>query len=71
MPYAAPELQARAAHGCAADCWSAGVLLREALTGAAPCAETPRDARSAGSAAAAAAARMETESVAAAAAPLL
>ena len=70
VPYAAPELQARVAHGCAVDCWSTGVLLHEALTGAAPCAET-RDARSAGGAAAAAAARVETESVAAAAAPLL
>jgi hypothetical protein len=67
-PYAAPELQARAAHGCAVDCWSVGVLVHEALTGAAPCAET-RDARTA--AGAAAAAGVETESVAAAAAPLL
>ena len=65
-PYAAPELQARAAHGYAVDCWSVGVLVHEALTGAPPpCAET-HDA-----AGAAAAAGVETASVAAAAAPLL
>ena len=72
-PYAAPELQARAAHGYAVDCWSVGVLVHEALTGVAPpCAEThdeTHDARSAASAAAAAG--VETASVAAAAAPLL
>ena len=52
-PYAAPELQARAAHGYAVDCWSVGVLVHEALTGVAPpCAEThdeTHDARSAAS----------------------
>ena len=61
-PYAAPELLARAAHGCAVDCWSAGVLVQEALTGVVPRADA-HDARSAtgAGAGAGAAAGVETE----------